>query len=54
MVARAVPEVWSFVTPQQALDIRLDAVDPARMIEPNVASYANRAQQYRDQLRRID
>jgi hypothetical protein len=29
MVRRAVPEVWSFVTPEQSLDIRLDAVDRA-------------------------
>jgi hypothetical protein len=29
MVARAVPAVWERVTPQQSLDVRLDAVDRA-------------------------
>jgi hypothetical protein len=29
MIARAVPAVWDHITPQQALDVRLDAVDRA-------------------------
>jgi len=29
MVARAVPAVWDHITPQQSLDVRLDAVDRA-------------------------
>jgi hypothetical protein len=29
MVGRAIPSVWEHVTPQQALDVRLDAVDRA-------------------------
>lgn len=29
MIARGVPEVWNHVTPQQAMDVRLDAVDRA-------------------------
>ena len=34
--------------------LRLDAVDVAKVIDPNVASYAARAQQYRENLRRLD
>src|SRR5918994_210155 len=34
--------------------IRPDAVDPARVIAPGVASYLERSRLYRDQLRRID
>ncbi len=29
MVQRAVPEVWQYISPQQCLDVRLDAVDRA-------------------------
>lgn len=34
--------------------LRIDAVDPDRMIDPGVEVYVQRAKQYRDVLRRLD
>ncbi len=41
MVQRAVPSVWQYVTPEQSLDIRLDAVDRAwlRIFRDHAGTY---------------